>query len=665
MTIATLLLALLTATNPSSGGGSSDPVLLDFHADWCVPCQKMRPAVNQLSRKGYPVKSINIDRSQATAQRYGVQAVPTFIVVDRSGRELDRTSGLQPAAVLERFYLAARAKAEPPGQPDAQAVPRDDARAEPADDAEAPARPVRRARHRPAREDDRADDRDEADDPSQSAGDRPAAPFVNPHPTETVVRIKVQGPRSTGFGSGTIIYSTPQESIILTCAHIFKLEGRRQQARPSEFPLQVAIDLFDGRPERLSSGAIKVHYVESFPGRAIDYDFSRDVGLIVIRPGRQLPASRVVPPHWQPRNTPKPMLMLTVGCSEGDDATAWHTRILNPRMLGFLQGQPDYEAIECEFAPKQGRSGGGLFTTDGHIAGVCNFAEPQGNHGLYATPRSIYALLDRNNLSALYAPVVNGSDTLLASNRRSSPAPARAPARLSQVARTQSPDSDEPDDVRAAVDKGDVLLPHHSLLGIKDPVGTDGDSAIAPRAAPGTTRRVAWLPNHAEAGLPASPRSRPRTPRHPPRPRNPGRPPSGPAGGPSTRRARGGKPRAAMPKGRRRNHESHEFTRINARDGGGYLVEQEAMRGPVAENLDGLIRVDSCHSWFLLPCTTSRQRHPVDGLPLGRAGQIEADPRQGEVFLGRERLGAGHHRRGLLELGDVLQPDDGRRDPGN
>ena len=125
MTLATLLLALLTATNPSSGGGASDPVLLDFHADWCGPCRQMRPAVDQLSRKGYPVKSINIDRAKAMADRYGVDAVPTFIVVDPSGRELDRTSGLQPAAELERFYLAARAKAQPPGQANAHAVPRD------------------------------------------------------------------------------------------------------------------------------------------------------------------------------------------------------------------------------------------------------------------------------------------------------------------------------------------------------------------------------------------------------------------------------------------------------------------------------------------------------------------------------------------------------------
>ncbi len=67
MTIATLLLALLTATRPSSEAGQPTPVLLDFHADWCGPCRRLRPAVEQLIRKGYPVKSINIDRAQAVA----------------------------------------------------------------------------------------------------------------------------------------------------------------------------------------------------------------------------------------------------------------------------------------------------------------------------------------------------------------------------------------------------------------------------------------------------------------------------------------------------------------------------------------------------------------------------------------------------------------------
>ena len=77
-------------------------------------------------------------------------------------------------------------------------------------------------------------------------------------------------------------------------------------------------------------------------------------------------------------------------------------------------------------APKQGRSGGGLFTTDGYVAGVCNFAEPRGDHGLYATPRSIYSLLDRNNLMALYAPVpARGGSGDLARQPRSFAGPGR------------------------------------------------------------------------------------------------------------------------------------------------------------------------------------------------------------------------------------------------
>ena len=84
---------------------------------------------------------------------------------------------------------------------------------------------------------------------------------------------------------------------------------------------------------------------------------------------------RVVPPHWKPKAN---MGLVTVGCSEGHDATAWSTVIVNPAMKG-LNGNRTYEAIECMVAPKQGRSGGGLFTSDGYVAGVCDFADPQ--HG--------------------------------------------------------------------------------------------------------------------------------------------------------------------------------------------------------------------------------------------------------------------------------------------
>jgi len=482
MTIASLLLAGLTAVASPANDSPSEPLLLDFHAEWCGPCQRVRPAVQQLIREGYPIKQIDIDRDPKLASRYHVQGVPTFVVVDASGRELDRTSGLQPAADLARFYNTAAAKARPPDRSNAHAgSPRESRSRASDDDHDIDA----------GRRDRRVD-----------GGDRPegeprrAVPvWTNPKPWETVVRIRVLSPHSTGFGSGTIIRSSPDESLILTCAHIFKLDGRKQ-AHPSQFPRRIMIDLFDGNLQ--GTDPARVHFLESVEGKAVDYDFTRDVGLIRIRPGRRLPASRVVPAHWEPQAR---MKVLTVGCPEGNDATVWYTVIKRPRILNFLSGNPSYEAVECDVAPKQGRSGGGLFTIDGYIAGVCNFAEPQGDHGLYATPRSIYSLLDRNNLMALYAPATRSSADLLANGRPSVQPRRNTPA---SVARGQSPDIEESDrsSGRAGNGNGDIMIPPPSLLGIADPVSTRVERS--PQAASGTTRRTAWHPTH-DTSVPAQP----------------------------------------------------------------------------------------------------------------------------------------------------------------
>jgi thiol-disulfide isomerase/thioredoxin len=478
MTFASLLLALLTATNSPASDASDGPALLDFHAEWCGPCHKARPAVAQLIRQGYPIKTIDIDQEPKLQARYHVKQVPTFIVVDGAGRELDRTTGPQPAADLAKFYKAAIAKVQPPASSDAHVGSREDSRGN-ADDGEDPPDSSRKS----ARNDD--------NDRPESEGDAAEPPFTNPKPWESVVRIRVLGNRSTGFGSGTIIHSTPQESIILTCAHIFKIEGRKQ-VQPSEFQRKIMIDLFDGTLRGPKKNM--VHFVEQVEGRAVDYDFNRDVGLIRIRPGRRLPACRIVPDYWQPKSR---MAVLTVGCSEGHDATAWNTVISRPRIQNFLSGNPTYEAIECNEAPKQGRSGGGLFTEDGYVAGVCNFAEPQGNHGLYATPRSIYHILDRNNMMAFYSPVSRGSGTVVADGRAGSQPRRNVPV---AVERGQSPDHEEAP--RNRTDGEIVKVPSPNFLGIVDPVAESAERTA--RAASGTTtRRTAWQP-HPVPGAPAS-----------------------------------------------------------------------------------------------------------------------------------------------------------------
>ena len=240
--------------------------------------------------------------------------------------------------------------------------------------------------------------RDDGDRPEEESP-RAEPVFSNPKPWETVVRIRVLSPIQPASARARSSTVPRAKSLILTCATSSSSMAASRRTL-LEFPHQIMIDLFDGNLQ--GTNPARVHFLESVAGKAVDYDFTRDVGLIRIRPGRRLPSSRVVPAHWQPKAH---MQVLTVGCSEGNDATVWPTVIKRPRILNFLSGNPSYEAVECDVAPKQGRSGGGLFTTDGYVAGVCNFAEPQGDHGLYATPRSIYTLLDRNNMMALYAPI--------------------------------------------------------------------------------------------------------------------------------------------------------------------------------------------------------------------------------------------------------------------
>ena len=293
MTIASVLLALLTASS-TPAGNSTGPALLDFHAEWCGPCHKMRPAVEQLIRKGYPIKTIDIDQEAQLRQRYHVESVPTFIVVDGSGREIDRTAGLQSAAELARFYKAAAAKVQPPANSNAHVGSRDDNDNDTdGDDDDDRGRNTRAHSGRDNGKNAR-DDRDEDEDADQAE-----PTLANPKPWETVVRIRVLGNRSTGFGSGTIIYSTPEESLILTCAHIF--QAGRTTASPA---LRIPAPDQD-RPVRWQSqrdrSTTRSTFMEAVEGWAVDYDFHRDVGLIRIKPGRRLPACRVVPAHWQPQ----------------------------------------------------------------------------------------------------------------------------------------------------------------------------------------------------------------------------------------------------------------------------------------------------------------------------------------------------------------------------
>jgi len=78
------------------------PVLVDFWAPWCGPCSVVEPEVERVAKiraGGTVVLKVNTDEVPEVADRYGVRAVPTFIVFS-SGLEKNRVSGAAPAQAL-------------------------------------------------------------------------------------------------------------------------------------------------------------------------------------------------------------------------------------------------------------------------------------------------------------------------------------------------------------------------------------------------------------------------------------------------------------------------------------------------------------------------------------------------------------------------------------
>ena len=84
------------------------PVLVDFSATWCGPCRAVAPIVEEVALlRGDRVRvaNVDIDEARATAEKFGVTAVPTLVLL-KGPKELARLEGALPKADLLRWIDA-------------------------------------------------------------------------------------------------------------------------------------------------------------------------------------------------------------------------------------------------------------------------------------------------------------------------------------------------------------------------------------------------------------------------------------------------------------------------------------------------------------------------------------------------------------------------------
>ncbi|MBN2579735.1 MAG: trypsin-like peptidase domain-containing protein [Pirellulales bacterium] len=376
----------LTAILLSSVGQQS--ALLEFSGNWCPSCRAMQTTIQALEAKGYPIQKINIDQRPDLAAQYGVQRVPCYVMLV-GGKEVDRVVGGTSYSRLERMFQLASAgnsakavaisppPADPAGLPSRSFPPRS-----PEPGAPLAANPELLT----------------AVPPADGNADRDARLLA------ASVRLRVADPSGYSNGSGTIIDSRQGEALILTCGHIF---------RDSQGQGRIEVDLFGP------------HQGQRVEGILVSYDLKSDVGLVRIRAPGPVTVTPLAPASWTPQIG---QAVVSVGCDNGADPTVRHSQITSIDRYQTPEGVRRPANLEVAGQPTEGRSGGGLFTSDGRVIGVCFAGDPQDQEGLYAAPGAIQTLLDEAGLGFVYqtpaageTPGDGGSGPLLAADRASLP----------------------------------------------------------------------------------------------------------------------------------------------------------------------------------------------------------------------------------------------------
>ena len=215
-----------------------------------------------------------------------------------------------------------------------------------------------------------------------------AVAAVPPPLIASSVKIRVDAANGHSWGTGTIIDTRQWEALILTCGHIF---GESQ-----------------------GKGKIEVHLfgenaIIPVLGTCQHYDLEIDLALVSVPVPFPVRAIPIAPNGYQIQPSQQAW---SVGCDHGGNPTVRTHQIMSVDKVGTpREKRVPFHYVQVSGAPVSGRSGGGLFSAEGYLIGVCNTGDPAVNDGHFVPPQIIRYVLDKRNLSEVYTNPSLGEPT--------------------------------------------------------------------------------------------------------------------------------------------------------------------------------------------------------------------------------------------------------------